>query len=370
MKKIMQFIHGMTMGGAETLVKDYLINFDNSKYELVLLVLERHDSTYEKIIENKNIKILYVEDYLSKNKGILFKIYNHMKRYSIVKKLINKEDPDIIHYHLPLDSYIKYAKPKKTTRIFSTIHNEPKKIYDSSFRSMIEYKAAKWLVKNYKLRFITLHEDMRIEINKMFGVNNSIVLNNGIDFKKFNNSKSKEQIRSELKIPKNSLVVGHIGRFTYQKNHEFLVDVFYELSKIYDNSFLLMVGKGNERKNIEAKLKELNLYNKYLILEDRSDIPDLMMAMDIFLFPSHYEGLSVVLIEAQKMKLPCFISDSISVYTDISNLINRLSLDKTAHEWALSIEKYKQPNKIVLNDKDWDIKEVVAKLVNIYENKI
>ena len=102
MIKIMQFIHGMNMGGAETLVKDYLLNFDRNKYNLVLLVLEKYDSPYEKLLQNFGIKIIYLEDVakFKKSNCSFIKIINHFKRYNTIKSIICDEKPDILHIHL------------------------------------------------------------------------------------------------------------------------------------------------------------------------------------------------------------------------------------------------------------------------------
>lgn len=367
--KIMHFIHGMSMGGAETLVKDYLMNFDSNENELILLALEKYNTPYEKVIENNNIKTIYINNGIKKNnKSVISKIKNKIVEYNKVKKIIDKENPDILHYHLPLDTYIKYAKPKKNIKIFSTIHNEPKTLYYKSLKGRIELLAAKWLVKNYNMRFIVLHDEMRKEINKIFKVNNSIVVNNGIDFNRFKSNNNKNKNRKKLGIPEDAMVIGHIGRFSYQKNQNFLVEIYNEIYKKNKNSFLLMVGKGSDKDYIINKLKELKL-NNYLILEDRTDIPELLSCMDYFVFPSNYEGLGIVLIEAQKMKVPCFKSNKVPEYSNISNIMTTISLEEKPELWAHKILEYKPPKNVVLNDKEWDIKEVVKKLERIYLDK-
>ena len=117
---------------------------------------------------------------------------------------------------------------------------------------------------------------------------------------------------------------------------------------------------------ITEELDVNGVSGKYLILSNRSDIPDLLNAMDVFVFPSLYEGLPLSLIEAQIARKPCFVSDTINEYVDISNLITRLSLKQSAEEWAEAIVNYKKPKKIIVNDDDWDIKKVTKQLEQIY----
>lgn len=372
--KVMHVIHGLNTGGAETLVKEYALKLDKKKFDVTVLCMNRiNNSPFEKLLKDNNINVIYISDY-QKNynkKGMFFKIINIIQKYMLVKKIIHKEMPDILHTHLPINNYIKFSKPKKGTKIIHTVHNEPKYLWPkNNSKRQKDLNAANWLVKNYNMRFIVLHDEMKNEINTMFGVNNSIVLNNGIDFYRFENVKDKNEKRKELNIPNNAFVIGHIGRFNYQKNHEFLIKVFAEIYKKNKSSFLLMIGTGEEKERIISKLDELGLKNNYLILENRMDIPDLLNVMDVFMFPSRYEGLGIALIEAQKMNLPCFISDRVPKSAIISNLVTKLSLDLSPSEWANIILEYELPQNICLNDKDWDMKEVIRKLENIYLDKI
>ncbi len=373
MIKLMHVIYGLNMGGAETLIKDYALKIDKNKFNIEILCLKHSvDSPYEELLSNHNIKVIYLCDkikYKKNNKRIISKVVYKIKEYLVFKKIIRKEKPDIIHSHLSINSFIRFAKPNKSTKLFYTVHNEPSVLWKkSNLLEYVDFKATKWLVKKYKMRFLVLQDDMRKEVNKLFNVDNSIILNNGIDFSRFKNTNNKKQIKEELNIPSNSYIIGHIGRFEFQKNHDFLIDVFNEIYKKNNNSFLIMIGSGNEKENIEKKLKRLNLDNKYLILSNRLDIPNLLNIMDAFVFPSIYEGLGMVLIEAQKMKLPCFISDTIPDYAIISNLVTTLSLSESPKEWAEKIVNYKYPQSLIFNDYNWDMEIVIKKLEDIYLN--
>lgn len=371
--KVMLVIHGLNTGGAETLVKEYALNLNKRTFNVVVLCFEHFkESPYEDLLQQNGVKLIYVCDFMKNyNKRGFYRYFNYIYRYLLVKKIIQHEAPDILHTHLAINSYIKFSKPKKGTRVLHTVHSEPSKIWDfNKKKSKKDFLAAKWLVKHYNMRFICLHKDMKNEVDKMFNVSNSIILNNGIDFTKFENPKSKNAIRKELHIPENAFVIGHVGRFSKVKNHIFLLDIFKEIYNKNNNSFLLMVGSGGEKDSIIKQLKSLKLDNNFLILENRMDIPDILNAMDLFVFPSLYEGLPISLIEAQKVKLPCFISDSINDLVVISNLVTKISLKESSSKWAKMILNYKYPDFILLNDKDWNIKDNVKKLEKIYMNKI
>lgn len=368
--KVLHLIHGMTMGGAETLVKDYFLLIDKEKFDVVLLCMTRHGTAYEKLLEESGIRIIYVSDlierYVKRNCGVFGKVFRRFALYYYVKKIIRAEKPDVIHTHLTVNRYIAYAHPPKDTKIFYTVHSEPKVIWAKTLMRQMEYRALCQLSRNYDLHFIALHDGMRREINEMFHVSNTLVLNNGIDFSRFENVQDKQLVRKKESIPEDAFVVGHVGRFTASKNHKFLVDVFAEISKQQENAFLLLVGDGKTKNEIEDQINSLGLQNKCKILSNRTDIPDLMNAMDAFVFPSIFEGLGIVLIEAQKMKLPCTVSDTVPKAAEVSNLVQWMSLQQNAETWARAIMKFQVENPAYYGIEKWDMNQVVRELEKIY----
>lgn len=360
--KIVEFIHGLNMGGAETLVKDYVLGLDRNKIDLIVLCLSRLNSPWDNLIIENNIKVMYVSDFMKYNNknNIFARAYNKIDRYRIVKKILREINPDVIHYHLRLSNYLEYANLSQNTRIIYTQH------FDVKHLKKAEIKRMKNLQKKYNYKIIALHDDMKHQLNKMFSVDNTVVLNNGINMERFNNVIPNTEMRKALNIPENAFVIGHIGRFSKEKNHKFLVEVFNEVNKRKPNSFLLMVGNGVEIANIKTQLNNFNLNDNYLILQDRTDIPDLLNVMDYFVFPSISEGLGIALVEAQVASKPCLVSSSVPEYVDISNLITRESLSETADKWADIILNTNKKQVIYYNKKDWDMKKIIKKLEYIY----
>ena len=368
--KIMHFIHGLNTGGAETLVKNYMLNFDQKKYDVVLLCL-RHEkgSPYEEKLRKRGIRMVFVQDNLRFDNETIFykKIMNYFCNYIIVKKTINLEKPDILHTHLPINGYIKFARPSKNTIIFHTVHSDPDKLWPKdNKRRMRDFRAVKWLIAHRNMKLIVLHEGMKNMVDKMFGISNSIVLNNGVDVDSIKSVVNRDVIREELNIAEEAFVIGHIGRFSKVKNQKFLVDILSSMERKRKNSFLLMVGDGPDKNKIMKELDERGLNGKYLILSNRQDVPDLFAAMDIFVFPSLYEGLPLSLIEAQVANKPCFISDKVNQKAVISNLVTSLSIDDNPKKWADTILDYKKPQKIIVNEEDWDIKRITKQLEQLY----
>ena len=163
----------------------------------------------------------------------------------------------------------------------------------------------------------------------------------GIDLRAFTTAIDSHAIRAELGIPQTSFVIGHVGRFAEQKNHRFLVEIAACLSRIEPRALFLLVGIGPLKPTVEALVRERGLSNKFIFLGARDDVPRLMLgAMDCFLFPSWYEGLGLVLWEAQAAGLTCVISDTIPDEASVANkLVRRLSLAAGPEAWANELQR-------------------------------
>lgn len=205
----------------------------------------------------------------------------------------------------------------------------------------------------------------------MFSGHDFEIIKNSIDFNNFKyNTTLAEEVRNELNIKKDELVIGHVGRFCYPKNHHFLVDVFKEIHDIVPNSTLVLVGQGELENEIKNKVVQNNLKNSVKFLGLRTDIHRILNAMDCFVFPSNYEGFPVSIVEAQASGLLCFISDRVPQECIISDQVKVVSLDESANQWAKQIlssqSNYKRNNKEI-KDSGFDINENSTILMKLYE---
>jgi glycosyltransferase involved in cell wall biosynthesis len=165
------------------------------------------------------------------------------------------------------------------------------------------------------------------------------VVHYGVDFAPFDTSVDRTEVRRQLGIPSGSIVVGHVGRFDPQKNHEFLVDIASRFIRLQPRAHFLLVGDGVLRPKIEKQISDSTFRKHFHLAGLRDDVPRLLCAaMDVFLFPSKYEGLPVALLEAQAAGLPCLVSDSVTTEGDaIAELTQRESLEHDADQWANSL---------------------------------
>ena len=164
-------------------------------------------------------------------------------------------------------------------------------------------------------------------------------LNNGLDLSLFQYSEiARKNIRQELQIPDDVTVYGHIGRFNQQKNHDFLIEVFEKIHQQENDTVFVLVGIGELMQQIKEKVHQKGLDGSVKFLGLRSDIPAILSAMDVFVFPSFYEGMPNTVIEAQATGLPCVIADTITREANITGLVEYLPLGDAEH-WAASAKQ-------------------------------
>ena len=369
MIKVLQFIHGLNMGGAETLVKEYALGLDKQKFDITVLCQERLNSPWEKRLSDAGIRVIYTSDkmLLYGKKNVLAKSINIIMQFWLSRKYIRSIGPDIIHEHVVLSNYLRFAKPKIGSKFFYTQHFQVNRLKNNF---PMDIKATKWLINHYDVRMIALNHDMKEELEDLFGLDNVAVLNNGINIKRFIDVKEKDIIRKEIGIPQNAFVVGHVGRFDPVKNHKFLVRVFAEVKKQRENAFLLMVGQGYTKDAVWRYLRELHLDEYAIILSDRTDIPDLMHAMDIMVLTSVSEGMPVTLIEAQIAKLNCLVADCVPKAIQISNLVQFSGLDEEPVVWANKIINLAKKDPIYKELDKWDISKIITELEKLYEESM
>ena len=159
-------------------------------------------------------------------------------------------------------------------------------------------------------------------------------LNNAVDLSVFRyDADARGRIRAEFSL-EDKLVVGHIGRFNQQKNHAYLLEIFERIASMRPDARLMLVGKGELEGQIREKAEERGILDKIIFTGVRKDVPALLSAMDVFVFPSFYEGMPNTVIEAQATGLPAVISDTITKQADITGIVDYLPITLSPEEWA------------------------------------
>lgn len=213
----------------------------------------------------------------------------------------------------------------------------------------------------------------------LFGKSDFVVFHNGIDLNKFKyDPETRNTIRSELNLLDGDLAIGHVGRFNFQKNHEFLIDIFVEIQKKKSNSKLFLFGDGQFFDKVKNKVKKYGLEDKVIFMGTRGEINKYLQAMDLMLLPSRYEGLPNVVVEWQAAGLPSIISSSITKECGVSSLVNYLALSNAPKLWAMKaidladykINRNKESKKAIdaLKESGFDVRMQADKLLDIYSS--
>lgn len=367
--KVMHFIGHLKTGGAENLITEYALRFDKKKIEIMIVTLSgRLNSFNESRLTENGIKIVWLGDMLlfSKADNILKRVINMVHRHILFLNYVNKERPSIIHSHLSVPKYLIFINNKKLNiRLYYTIHSEVSKLFG---RGRFFFKIiTKYCIKYKEMIPIALHTRMQKEANEIFKIDKCVVLNNGIDMNRFNpNNYKKDNLRNSLEIQKDAFVIGHVGRFVEAKNHQFLIKVFKTIKVKCPNAIMLLIGTGELEHQIINQVKEEKFDNSIFFLGNRSDIPELMSVMDVFVFPSYTEGFGNVLIEAQAMGLRCVVSNRVPIDAFITNLIIPLELEAPINVWCECILTRNHSEITSDRLKDYDINKVTQKLEDIY----
>lgn len=206
-----------------------------------------------------------------------------------------------------------------------------------------------------------------VEIGKIKKINNGIKL----DQFRFNDEK-RQEIRKELDIEEH-FVVGHVGRFAYQKNHEYLIDIFAKVKRFVPSAILLLVGEGELRGGIECKVKLLGLENDVVFYGVSHNVSDLFQAMDVFVLPSHFEGLPIVGVEAQAAGLPVLFSTTITREAKLIDEVHYLPIDEKSKDiWTkfiVDLRQYKRYDTYKkLKQRGFDISQTIDCLMSLYKN--
>lgn len=361
--KVLFFIDRLLWGGIQGLVYDILKHNDNQRMKIDILNL---DDGKEYPLTN-TLKEMGINVYQLKNTWIrtLFDFPNYFEQ--IDKFFAAHHDYDVVHMHSSSKNYYILKAAKK--------YGIPVRVAHAHSTGFMSHNPVSILVGNlmkYPLKHCATHRCgcSQMACEWLFGKSsveqgNAIVIPNAIYSASFlYNEKIRNEVRKEFQL-ENKFVIGNVGRMERPKNHDFLIDIFTEITKVKKDAFLLLIGTGSLQTNIKQKVSTLGLTDKVRFLGFRNDCNRIMQAMDSFVFPSLFEGLSVVLIEAQASGLPVFVSDSTTRDVSYSPEIKFMSLQQPAELWADTIVKKGQ---IIRKDMSEEIKKAGFEIQNMIDN--
>lgn len=371
--RILHIVGAMNRGGAETLIMNIYRKIDRTKIQFDFAV-----NTTEECHFDEEIKLLGGRIFSHPNPNDVG-LGAYIKA---LKSTIKKNGPFLgVHSHVHhFSGFILQAANQMNVPIrLAHSHNTQDGKTSSWKRNLYRWYTSRLIKKNATL----LPGCSRAACESLFGQDcweddRVFVVPNAVDIEPFRRIKAdKQEIRIKLNLPLNGPLLGNIGRFSEQKNHRFLIEIFEGFLKEYPKANLLLVGDGELKKDIESIVVNKRMKNNVHFLGVRSDVPEILASIDLLLFPSLYEGLPVVLVEAQSAGTPCVISDSITKEVDIGcGLIEFVNLQDDIDTWVgkitdslgLQVPSWEE-REYALMKSGYDLDSVVRKMEDIYLSK-
>ncbi len=327
MNRILFIAQHLKRAGTETFMMSVFRGVDHAQFQVDFLLYNWKETDYTQEVEAHGGRIWRVPCRRESATGWYRSLYRFFKEHA--------REYNAIHYcgnGLTATAPIILSWWFKIPIRISHAHNSSSQGWHN--------KVLHYLQRGLAKRLTTHHFACSSEAARwFFGSSPAVIIKNGIDTNLFSyNEQRREQTRKKLNIASTTTVIGHVGRFEVEKNHTFMLEVFSDFVAEKPDSLLLLIGKGTLMEQMKEKAVRLAIADKVLFLGERTDVPDLLQAMDLFLMPSIFEGQPFVLIEAQCTGLPCLISDVINDDICLTENITKLSLRQSGKEWSQKIK--------------------------------
>jgi len=368
--KILYFPGMLTSGGVETVIMNIYRNIDKEKFHLDFCVPRDFEGQYDKEITKNGSRVISIPQI--RQVGLF-------KYIKCVRNIIVANGPyDAVHVHAIHSGVFTicaalFAGVKR--RIYH-VHGTD----DISLKNMplsVVYRfIIRFLIKIFCTDFLACGRQAAEYIyGKRYVVKGKAqIINNALDLERFN-AKSTDLLKGVKEQYHTDIVIGYAARFVYGKNHHFLIKTLYEYNK-FNNAVLLLAGDGEARESCESYAKDIGIEKSVFFLGNVKDMPKFYNELDIFAFPSLFEGLPVSVLEAQACGVPCIMSDTITKECDMGlGLVFNISLQSGTDEWVKTIYELKDrkesDNRKIREaymKRGYDINSMINMLTNIYEN--
>lgn len=369
MKKIrvLHFTIANAAGGVTKFVLRLWKYIDKERFQFDFVTMSR-ELDFAKELERQGCRIYYLSTYAEDNKTQFVKE---------VEEILEKGSYDVLHLNTSWwRGFVveEIAKRKGVPKVIIHCHTTDVFIGENQSREAarkLHFEQRELLTEDIATDFLACSQEAadwlygdRIAKEKIQIIPYAIEVE---DYKY--NVAVREKYRRLLGLKEDEYVIGHVGRFTYQKNHEFLIEVFRRTVHINDKCKLVLVGSGELEQDIREKVKNAGLDEKVLFLGKREDVASLMQAMDIFALPSRYEGFGIVLIEAQAAGLKCIVSQEIPPIAKITENIEFLPFQK--EKWVEKLFEYhagyeRKDMSRIMEEAGYGMKKLAKRMEEIY----
>lgn len=363
-------VDDLNMGGVFSLVKNVIIH-NHDQIQIDIAAVEKFSSQENvQLFKKRGTEVYYVG--YEGNKWLKQLICFHR-----LKKLIKEKKYECVHIHADVANKLLISGlAAKCAGVKKIILHSHAAGVDGKHRNMKEtiHKLCRRFLKQIGTDFVACSDVAATWMYPDIPLESIVLVKNGIDLKKFRYDESiREKIRCQLNVEK-KIVVGHVGRFCYQKNHDYFIKILQRIKKRDANMVLLLIGEGPDEQSFRNKLKEQNLEDNVVFYGVSQKVQELFMAMDVFVLPSHFEGLPIVGVEAQATGLPVIFSDKITKEAQLREDVVYLGIeDNDADIWVDNILQFaerkcdRQDAYIELKNKKFDIEDTINTFMTLYK---
>lgn len=356
--RVAQVLNRMDSGGVEAVVMNYYRHIDRKQVQFDFYFAKDSVFPQREELEKMGAGIYPIPSYT--------KVFSY---HRVLHHAFKRGNYQIVHAHLSTMSVFPLFAAWRAGIPVRICHNHSTAHWGEGKKTLLKY-----LLRPFAKVFATDYfaggekAGRWMYGNRCFERGHVHVMPNAIDTKKFAyDEEAKRCLRAELGIPQDAFVLGHVGRFMYQKNHAFLLRVFQRLLSSRQDAWLLLIGEGERMKLIRSEVEKMGIEGKVRFTGTRSDVAKLYSAMDVFCLPSFYEGLPVVALEAQANGLPCLFSDRMTKEVVLTPGARQLSIENP-EPWVKAVQEAQRQNTCALPER-YDIAFEGEILKNFYVKK-
>ena len=364
--KVLMVLGGTSRGGAETFAMNTLRMIDRDRFQVDFAVNEVAENGYTQEIYAFGSKI---------HRLPFFKVRNWFSYVSAWNNLLKENHYDIVHGHVSSSAAV-YLKEARRHGCKTIVHSHSAGYRGSRFEQLVK----KLFTKGAKRQADYWFACSNLAAKRVFGSNyaeykhyydmpNAIITDRYLF-----DLHSRDKIRESLGLTPEQRVYGHVGSFDPAKNHDFLLDVFAEISRQDPSAVLLLAGNGKRREEIKARAELLHVTDKLIMAGNVDNVNEYMMAMDVMIFPSFFEGFPISVLEAQATGLPVVLSDTITDEVLLTPIAFPMSLNTDASTWAKKCMETTSSDRIAMNapiaSSRYNMKNCVKRLMGIYEEML
>lgn len=359
--RILEITSDLDGGGVDRLLFDYCSRMAGD-IQFDFIATSKTEGILEKPLRELGCNVYHIPQ-------IREGLKNHKEQ---LEKVLTENHYDIIHDHSGYKAWCNLQVAKKCGVKVRIAHSHQAFMAETTKQKILRLLSTP-ITKAYATNLFACGNDAAKWMwgKKTFNDGKVYIMKNAINAVQFSYSAEKrDKIRNEFGIS-DKFVIGNVARFSYQKNHEFLIEIFSELKKIRPDSVLMLIGRGELEDDVKKQVAELGLDDSVLFMGVRNDVPELLNAMDVFALPSRFEGLPVTLVEIQANGLPAVVSDAVTKEMTLADNFSFLSLADDVSKWAKTIsEKNRTDSVNLIENTEYDLQIGVNALRKKYLSMI